>query len=189
MKPIIVHSMGRCGSRSIYQTLRHNGFDVRHCHYLTQRRREADKVGHAIIQLHEMDVYTIVPVRDPIARNLSAYFHNYAEHCVYDFVHLFPPGKYQEWFDAEVLGYWGVDVFGEPLVNGWRIFGSLLVIRMEDFDKFPEAFKALTGHAAPQLERDGVTRGDEYERVKALDIPQEYTEAIQKTQYYQQFYT
>ena len=188
MKPIIVHSMGRCGSRTIYNTLRHNGIQARHCHYLTQLKRAGDVAADNIIKALGMDVFVIVPIREPLSRNLSAYYHNYRDYNVNEFVKELPPSIYQDWFDAEIYGYWGVDVYRQELVNGWNIYGNMLVIRSENFSQFGEAFKALTGQDAPQLVSDGVTGGQAYQRIKEMQIPQAYVDALKDTQYYKHFY-
>ena len=60
-----------------------------------------------------------------------------------------------------------------------------MVIRLEDFDKWGVAFKALTGKEAPRLKRNNDTQHASY---KSFNAPDDYEIAIRNTKYYRHFY-
>jgi DNA-binding protein Fis len=101
----------------------------------------------------------ITLVREPIGRNLSAYFQNLEiffandydkkrntlnqpilEEVMETYINKFDHDKPMRWFDEEIKGILGIDVFAEPFSvdEGYKIYSNenydLLLIRMESLD-------------------------------------------------------
>lgn len=186
----IVHSMGRVGSRTVYYGLKRAGYRVYHCHYLG--RRQNLKLRQ-LIKRQEVKVISLV--REPVKRNISAYFQNfYHDHKVSmdEFMEQYPHRVPLDWFDNEFKRWWGVDVYAEPFPErGWNVYdGRLLVMRTKDIDRvWPDAFRELTGRQAPPLRRENVRKVDEYKRfLREETIPEGYIEMMHNSKYYRHFY-
>ncbi len=202
MKPVIcIHQIGKVGSTSVLQTLNHflPGEKIHQTHGLSERRmldsiiRWLDRSrrspgfkpspnllssievsGYLHGGLEQRDWYLLSLVRDPIGRNVSAFFQNL--HLVW--VHRLPaaareicsrllrkksgpvPGEDEihevaralvalfherysrqfldRWFDDEMCGVFGIDVFAEPFApdRGYQLYQNkrvrLLLLRIED---------------------------------------------------------
>ncbi len=92
-------------------------------------------------------------------------------------------------------GYWDVDVYaGEFDVDrGWQIYEAqsacILVIRMENFSAWPQAYQALTGEEAPELVHTHKTNESEYRRfLEEETVPDYYNDFITQSKYTQHFY-
>ena len=114
MKPIIVWTMGKVGSRSVTRTLENAGFETLHIHYFEYSKlQEVRKHG----QLKIVNL-----VRDPLARNLSAMFQNidknypaWPTQTGQQLMDRFA-GKYNqaipdEWFEDELHRFTKLDTF------------------------------------------------------------------------------
>ena len=181
-EPVLVHTMGKVGSHTIASSLLgHVRNPVLHLHFLSdqlerRRRRQAawgpvpDHFDRGILLRRQMRRYpdrrlkVITAVRDPIAVQASALFHNsWHNPAILDkngridvskavahfrdkvgqpqaFNYIF------QWFDLELRGVFGIDVFRMPFprdikvarFSGYR--ADALVLRLEDLSEFgPEA--------------------------------------------------
>jgi hypothetical protein len=128
--------MGKVGSRSVQRDLINAGIDAGHTHRLDRVKNPTPN-----------DKY-ISPVRDPVARNLSAFFHNitkfdkhYLQYSVKDSQRLvdlliskYPPEICLNWFENKIEPFLGIDVYN-TLFNEYAIYDNkLLVFRIEDYN-------------------------------------------------------
>lgn len=185
----LVHSMGRVGSRSIYYGLLRAGYETYHLHYM----RDNPELWRYVRQ---RGVKVISPIREPVRRNISAFFQNYYHKRplhLRDFLYQYPHEIPLEWFDQEFKKWWGVDVYAEPFgSNGWKVYGKkVLVIRTRDIDmNWPLAFHALSGKDAPKLCRENVRQLDEYLRfLREETIPQSYINMMHNSKFYRHFFS
>lgn len=188
----IIHSMGKTGTTSIKESFTQAHIPFLYAHYLN---------GPFIpekLMLDDDFYYVICPIREPIRRNISAYFENYYQQgkaTMSDFIHNYPHHVPLLWFDREIIGFWGVDVYKEEfdVDRGWQIYKAdrarILVIRMENFSAWPQAYQALTGEEAPKLVHTHKTDETEYRRfLKEEIVPEYYENFITQSKYAQHFY-
>lgn len=195
--PVLILQMGKVGSRTVVESLRTSriGRPVYHVHRLSdrgldwkRRRRtpERPRPGRnywASLYLRRRiesaapgtrwDVVTLV--RDPIARNVSAFFHaidrwypefrregvgdvgaREVERLAGVFLERYPHSFPGDWFRDELETFFGVDVFarGFPTSAGYAVYrdlGSLnlLILRTEDLDQCLESAMAAWLKAVP----------------------------------------
>ena len=217
--PILVYQMGKVGSRSIVDSLKAMKLDraVYHVHFLNKENiQKADHMMHAIygsrynvnswclyesrfvikhhLQEPKNKLKIISLVREPIARNLSSFFHN-IDKFIPKCATLYEKGgidikeitqyylqKFHEhdfpltWFDEEMKAVFGIDVFSEnvSLLQDRRVFVydrddlELLVIRTEDIDAVAqEALQQFLQIKDFRLKRANVSSEKNYNHVYA----------------------
>jgi hypothetical protein len=166
---IVVHSVGKVGSSSLKRNLEQAGFAVYHTHFLHQptidtvikrasdagkslpRHLQATQEVRGLLQTGEPLLF-ISAVRDPLARNISAFFENLAymfpgedvaglplPRLIQTFVDEYPHAHFIEWFQQELVEALGFDLYssrfrlGHP--NTYRSgTHRLLMVRSEDSD-------------------------------------------------------
>lgn len=156
------------------------GYRVRHRHILAShhlRRR---------LPTPEAPWDVIVPIREPVARNVAAFFQTGARfgHTLDDpeqAVQEMVAGRHwrmsDTWFDTEVRDTIGVDGLAHPFDRdrGWTVVETpavrLLVLRHEDLGAAPAALSAFLGVEIPALVRANVGAekpyAEAYERFRA----------------------
>ena len=143
--PILVYQMGKVGSSSIYQSLKKYGcHPVFHVHRINPKNIEAvsrdhlrrsgrskdERLGvflYERIFLRKVPVNIITLVRDPIARNISAFFQNFEmfvgrqshdwadmDDLISRFLAEYNHDVPLKWFDDELQAVSGVDVYNYP---------------------------------------------------------------------------
>jgi hypothetical protein len=191
--PIIVHQMGKVGSKTVELSLRKayealgiqvpiyhthilNGFERVRGYVLKEKNRQ-DSAGHFATLDHGESVRKLIDenpaqhwniislVRDPIARNVSAFFESLPEYIpdwheryaqgtltAYEVQALFlkSHAAYEKpdfWFDSQVksIPAFGIDVYATPFPHnvGYKIYpgeaqASLLLIRLENLKECSE---------------------------------------------------
>ena len=181
--PIIVYQMGKVGSQSIIKTLETLNLSrpIYHVHRITLDGLEyieerAENMGRLypgknywsgqylrqkLKNRSSVDSWDIISmIRDPVARNLSAFFHglNYwypeaqEEYDQLDdqvlftnirqvFLNKFPHDRPITWFNSEIRSIFGIDIFSGhfPKEKRYKIYDGeqdrLLLIRLEDFNR------------------------------------------------------
>jgi hypothetical protein len=162
---IFVLSMGRCGSRSIVFPLRAANQYAGDIHSLepghkldgfkTTPEEDAD-TANAVSTLEGV-TRVLVPIREPIARCLSSFFHHYREYPNSRVVDL---GRALEWFEQhypfdwtldwverEIEGHLGVPVYAAP-----RVSGTHVRLEYNEFDVLI-VLQSVISHALPNLLR------------------------------------
>ena len=193
---IIVHQMGKVGSTSIFRSLKSVFPDkaVCHTHFLNPKRLE-DKLRLVRLKKQPIQPYLIMSqelrkvidddlkdkkwkiitiVREPIARNISAFFENLyvkesslyvtnfakkyksgsltIEPMIEKFIRDYPHEIPLKWLDWEIKNVFKIDVFltDFPKSKGYQIIQNgevdLLVLKLENIKEcITEAFKEFLG--------------------------------------------
>lgn len=127
--PVLIYQYGKVGSSSLYDSLEPMwpGVVV-HAHSLTERENEPAEIALARDVLREKKerVFIISAVREPIGRNISAFFQNFERETgipenrshtvpihrlISTFLHSFPHELPLTWFDQHLKGPTGIDIF------------------------------------------------------------------------------
>jgi hypothetical protein len=191
-KPIFVYQMGKVGSKTVVKTLNalRMNHPIYHVHRLTDegieitKRRDLAKhraypgkhywmsklLRDQLDKISNEDGSLIITLtREPVARNLSAFFHSIKYWCpnietklegtnkldLFEWVaNTFLEKYYHDdpliWFDNELQPVFGLDVYSEqfPHSEGYQIIHEnnikLLIIRLEDLDRcYRKAFSSF----------------------------------------------
>ncbi|MDJ0578269.1 MAG: putative capsular polysaccharide synthesis family protein [Xenococcaceae cyanobacterium MO_234.B1] len=153
--PVLVYQMGKVGSSSIYRSLlKQYAGVVLHSHSFSLNH-EAPKIRRlfhwAIVNARPLKVISLT--REPIGRNVSAFFQNFervtgvpyaeANFSIKELKAIFLSNYKHEiplkWFDNNILANFGIDVFSTPFPeNGISTYSNnnieLLVMRLEISD-------------------------------------------------------
>ena len=148
-RPVLLYQMGKVGSTSVHRSLEESADVIAlHVHRLSAAGiAAAERTGNDpsisrghIIRRHIVDRGRRAPVvslvRDPIARNLSAYFHRLdvywpqwrgwqqipREAILQSFLDTYPHQIPLTWFDRELHDVIGIDVYAQPF-DAERGFG------------------------------------------------------------------
>lgn len=213
--PIIVFQMGKVGSTAVVEGLKaHAPNDVFHIHRMNPDRRaprgrgelrDKEYLGSALFHhvfVQKRKALVVMIVRDPIARNLSAYFHHDAtEPTVEGFVNGYNHGVPEKWFDYQMLPATGIDVFNYPFDHerGWMVIEHpqwpVLVLRAETPDDTRAAALAeFTGFPITTLpaKNTAADRGysDAYTDFKRhLELPEAFVDRLLSMRYVRHFYS
>jgi hypothetical protein len=204
-KRILVHSMGKCGSQSVFLSLKNAGYPTLHCHYLVDVFRRADRdVLDALRQIGDAPLHIISLTREPMARNVSGWFANRYKGGPakpIDVMEHYPHHVPLVWFDREMRGKWGLDIYKLGFIKrqGWQIYDCpphrVLIIRLENLnDVWDTAFSKFTGEPAPDMIRAGQSKkrhfGSEYTRFRGFaQFPRYFLRYLYESRYMKTFYT
>lgn len=223
--------MGKVGSSTIYRNLRAQlSLPVFHTHTLNRRRldvmmsREPDPARReirfngplsALEHLNGADragepVRVITGVREPVGRNISAYFENLGpksswsvQQLMDDFLQNYHHNTPLEWFDLELREVFDVDVYAEPFdtARGWNVLETdgveVLIIRMENLNQVLKEDVIQDFLGMPDVRFDGSFNraedkpyADVYGRFrKTIDLPDDYLAAMLDSSYCRHFYS
>ncbi len=147
--PVIVWTMGKVGSLSVYHAIRAAKIRALHPHYCDAEslRQLGEKFGHdlplikhgedAIAVLEqatlENPALIVTMVRTPIERNISSYFHNREfidfssedlNEKVRHFIETYSHHVVLRWLDLNLKKVLGLDVYAEPFdkEKGFRVY-------------------------------------------------------------------
>jgi hypothetical protein len=232
--PTIVYQMGKVGSRSVTDSLIENGlYPVAHIHRMNPANIESVKAEYRkhkqkprneriglwcyknISRNIRQRAKIITLVREPISRNISAFFQNYQRFTGHKYgqsnfqtdqlIKMFVSEYRHEvpliWFDNEIKQTLGVDVYehefpkerGHMEIRKGRI--ELLVIKTEISDSSKEAaiakFLDLENF---ELKRSNIGNqkyyADAYQKFKnEICLPQSYIDQMLTSKYTQHFYS
>lgn len=233
-KKILVYHMGKVGSTSIFESLVSAGVtNINHMNRMNpeniervrreHRERglpvpEGDEEGLRVygdIRATSYDISCISPVRDPIRRNLSAFFFSYERFTGQKYeednldidrlLHCFL-GEYSHdvpltWFDIEMKQTLGVDVYQHPFSKetgfetivrrGCRVL--LLKCDLPDAEK-ESAIKEFLGLSAFSLQNENVGADKAYAEtykqfLKTITLPAAYLDRMCNSKYTRHFYS
>lgn len=136
-RPILVYTVGKTGSMSLYRSLLAAGAPGLHLHYARfdhQRLRPRTLFRYLVVQGGPCDVVTMI--RDPFARNISSFIETlprylsrselkslrHGEELVEPFLTRFDHLEICHWFDRELRRTTGLDVFAAAATGPgvWR---------------------------------------------------------------------
>jgi len=238
--PILIYQMGKVGSSSIYKSLKQTNFKnhVYHLHLLNNldaiekfiletrpnpsESLNAIKIGKELRNKFlsgEFDNLNIITlVRDPIARNISAFFENINE-VIPDFNEKLENGQVEinylksafldnydhnaplQWFDTQLRDVFNFDIFNYEFhfERGYSIYQGekfkLLVIRLEDLNNcIQTAIREFLGIKNFKLTKSNVGQekitGKIYKNfINNIIFPSDYLDKMYCSKYATHFYT
>jgi hypothetical protein len=246
---ILVHQMGKVGSSTVIQSLEDLNLrtPIFHTHILNPQRlnqkitwkiknsggrlseKELLKNGHLNASKYLIDTLQkesknrrwkiITLVREPIGRNISAFFQNiniYYENFIEKYNEGSISGKEIEekffnecphnlplsWLDKEIKDVFGIDIYQEsfPLSEGYKIYSKgnefeLMIIRMEDLNRcHKDAFQQFLGIENFSLSKKNIASDKIYSEIyssflSTLSIPNWYIEQMYSSKYSKHFYS
>ncbi|WP_371017771.1 putative capsular polysaccharide synthesis family protein [Pseudalkalibacillus sp. JSM 102089] len=232
-KILLVYTMGKVGSSSIVNSIRQTGMLEVQPHSLTFNKRGTyfvipprdwkgktrdviktlllkAKVASWKIITRNKKIKVISIVREPISRNLSAFFEQ-AQYVSSDFLNksndeieqLF--WKYANhnaplvWFDKEINKVFGIDVYQTPLNDSnYSIIKhknvELLILRLENLAEYERVIGEFLDVKEFSLNNANVGSNKEYsakynEIKKSIEIPENYLNQMYESKYMQHFYS
>lgn len=215
-RPVLVYQMGKVGSTSVRSSLAatypglsvntHDFFAGHHNWMVRRLYRAVTEEGAPL------DVITLI--REPVGRNISAFFENYerdtgvsfrkSDFTVVQLRDLFlanyPHDLPLEWFENHVERNFGIDVYASPFPErGYATYERgpvrLLVVRAEIPDAVKEeAIREFLDLQAFQLVRANVgdekIYADQYKAFKReVRLPAEYLDRMCTSRYFNHFYS
>jgi hypothetical protein len=240
----MIYQMAKVGSRSVlfslelaYRRHRLPNVPIHHVHNLANldvHDRRANRRGNAediqIVQEYrhlrqEFDQdparhwNVISLVRDPVARNVGAFFHKLDQYVpdwkkrwgegalsMDEVIQLFIGANEihqtaNKWFDVEFKSVLGIDVYAVPFEKevGYQVYANkprvdLLLIRLEDLNRVAEPVmeKFLGFHdfkLYPSNIGDEKDYAEVYRAFKSTPLPPAYVEATYQTRFARHFYS
>lgn len=232
-EPVLVYQMGKVASLSIYHSLKAtNGVNVFHVHRLNPdniERVKREYTARGVPVLDEgigLDLYerlirpghparVISLFRDPISRNISAYFQNLAvfekggkahkrlatAELIDNFLQKYNHDVPLTWFDIEMKNTLGIDVYAHafPRELGYMTLSSgpydLLLMRYDLDDQLKCAlikdFLGLDDFSLVRVNTgDNKEYADSYRAlIERIRIPRVYAQRMLQSRYARHFYT
>ena len=232
-KPIIIYQMGKVGSTSVYDSIWKTGLPVYHFHKLNvkaiakieqnhiKQGREIpkhfkkSKKAYFKFVNNQTPLFIISAVRDPIARNISAFFQNFQYYIGPDrniekqnisyltevFLEKYNHCNALNWFDNEMKGVFGVDVFDFefPKDKGYQLIQekqlSILLFKIEINDAVKEELiKEFLDLKKFKLIKANVGENKEYSNVykkykNEVILPESYIDMMLNSKYVKHFYS
>jgi hypothetical protein len=233
-EPILVYQMAKVGSSAIVDSIEASGRAVFHVHrmraeHLAELRETRRQLGWTVPPIPPHDTLglrlnevvferrrpkVITLVREPIGRNLSAYF----EHLDFiwqtpdahaklssaelhrGFLERYTHNEPLTWFDDELRPVCGIDVYERPFpesghltITGERC--DLLVLKSEvDNEAKRQVVAAFLGHDVPRLmpvnRTTDKSKGAAYAQfVRSIVLPDAYVDGMLNSRYCRQWYT
>lgn len=233
---VLIYQMGKVGSSSIYASLRGMGIPgVYHSHRMnpdniSRIRAEHRRLGipappgdalglrlYRKVICSQAHVRVICPVRDPISRNMSAFFQNqlryWGEHLrttwedrevaplIEQFLNEYDHDVPLTWMDLELKQTLGIDVYAHPFPRETGILEiesgvrRLLLFKCEIDDKAKEdALRRFIDLPSFVLRNQNVSRSKRYAETyaafrSAVHLPPAYIERICESRFTKHFYT
>jgi len=202
-RPVLIYQFGKVGSTSLYYSLQRLNREVYHIHILEagrlanaiKRLKDAGKeipphlaasfYLHKYLRNRKWDIVSVV--RDPVARNVSAFFQNIdtysptyrdrelstdpeemVERMIREFFDHFNHDSIFHWFDIEMKGAFGFDIFSHPFdrSNGYGIYEwdghRLLVLQFERLSQLTDVIRDFLGLPQFVLSRENVGDARDY---------------------------
>jgi hypothetical protein len=230
---LLIYQMGKVGSKAIEDSISAPSINmpIFHVHVLSDRgirggelykksmmRNDYEYIRNIVLQKevlsrkHKLKVISLV--REPVARNISAFFQNsvlwdtqYNEasedssEIIEEFLAKFDHEKPLIWLDQEINDMLGIDVYAEPfpISCGYHIYSNenieLLLIRQESlnccFEGALKEFLALEGAQLMDSNRaESKSYAGLYKSFKEnLDIPNNYLDHMYSSKYAKHFYS
>jgi hypothetical protein len=210
--PVVVYQPGKVGSQAIAKTLNDMGKKVYHAHYIYNIAGEYSSAANYKLKktLSELNqpLQIVTPIREPIARNLSAYFWSLPKDAKYtpdiykhQFINNYQHEWLLNWFDHEFNNLFEMDIY-ELAFNqhrGYSIYEgmwnkqplSILIVQQE---KLMFNFKEILVRffhtdAYPVVPRVNETKQWFYKDFKCwLKLPEDFLEKIYTSKYARHFY-
>ncbi len=238
-EPILIYQMGKVGSRTVYRSLKALGLGVPvyHCHLLN----DLDKIEDAIIKSRANPKETLAEirngrklrsqifegkykkwnlislVRDPIKRNISAFFQNITEvipdvyekynnnsisidEIINSFIHEYDHNAPLYWFDSQLKDVFDIDVFASefPKAAGYEVYDGekvrLLLMRLENLTAcVQDAIEVFFGIQDFKLINVNIGNQKKYNKIyrdflENANLPANYIDLMYDSKFCKHFY-
>lgn len=232
--PVFIYQMGKVASSSIYFSLKKiMGDNIFHVHYLNPEnidslQKEYIKSGNTAQNLYDglylynrffkdkkKSLKIISIVREPISRNISAFFQNLSYysrvHSSYDFddvqqmmacfLDTYSHNVPLDWFDAEFKSITGIDIYSYPFPKeqGYVVINSdpyqILILKHDLSDnKKSDCISKFLELESFQISRvneaTSKTYFDEYKYfTDSISLPENYIQKMLSSKYSKHFYS
>jgi hypothetical protein len=229
--PVLIYQVGKVGSSSVYSSLKRRRIACVHVHRIdpenigklaAERMRSGlpvkdERLGLAIhhrLRHGAEKVRIITMVREPLSRNISAFFENLTDfyggspldsisvdEAVRRFLGEYPHHVPLEWFDLEFARVTGISVFDHPFPHEqqWSVIKEgrfeILVIRVEAPDPVKKAaLEQFLGIDNLEMVRANEGGGKNYATLyddfrKRIRIPASYVDEMLDSRYARHFYS
>jgi len=215
--PILIYQMGKVGSSSIYWPLKkvYPGAVIHIHNFRSDHPAEEVRILYKYLKENPAaEVKIISLVRDPIARNISAFFQNFKRFvgCRAEdykgstlelqntFIDTYQHRIPHEWFDNRLLRDFNIDVFNKAFPEkGYQVYKnaniSVLVIRQylpnATKEKIVREFTTSQSFSMTQVKNQASDKlyAELYQTFKSLPLPLDYVKQQFSTKYAQHFFS
>lgn len=232
--PVLVYQMGKVASTSIYVSLKEStDLDVFHAHRLNPENIARVREEHLqrgdvppddtrglylykrLIKPRRKSIRIITLIREPVGRNISAFFQNLesfermkgahsaleVEELVRDFIHKYNHDVPLTWFDEELRAATGIDVYQHPFPHekGYQRIDEppfhVLIMRhdLDDGEKSARIAEFL-GLDSFHITRVNISADKEYAEtyqafLASIQLPEDYVDRMLSSRYARHFYS
>lgn len=214
LTPTYIFQMGKVGSMSLQSTLsRYLKGEVIHAHYYGKMKTRHQRLLKVRKNLH-LPINVICPVREPISRNVSAFFQNFKKDTGLEFskhewevaellslfLNNFCHNTCLEWFDRHFRSTFDIDVFAEPfpIERKWNIYRKSSIralIYRSDLDKKDqlEIISRFLGIEISTWKYDNISEKKEYSQIYQdfcllAKLPDTYIKLMNDSSFCQHFW-
>lgn len=234
--PVLIYQMGKVGSDSLYHSLKRiRAMNVTSIHRMNSRNIESvnrrfknkgsavfgevyDGMGESVFKhiiKHKKPVKIITLVREPISRNISAYFHNMdlieetasahelldLDRVVDGFLTKYDHDIPLQWFDVEMKNTLGIDVYQYEFhkERGYKVIQKggyeVLLLRHDLNDELKSSLVSdFLDIDKFTIERTNVASEKQYAEkyrgfIKKISLPDEYIDKMLCSKYAKHFYS
>ena len=213
--PIYLFQMGKVGSVSLQSTLAAQvNNHIVHAHDYSEMA-PADKYALESRRRANLPVSVITPVREPLSRNVSAFFQNFKRDTGFEvadrqwdvdevrelFLRRYPHQVCLDWFDCQFRPTFGIDVYAQvfPRQQKWATYqtGSIRVLVYRCDLGLSEQLAVLSGFLGRKIDRwvlanradDKDYAGLYREFTEAAGFPEAYISRMCGSQYCRHFWS
>lgn len=198
---IFVYQMGKVGSSAVVASLRYAGVkeNIYYAHWLHHGFPEAEfavinpKLAKRVKEGKGLDVITMV--REPVARNLSAFYATSKDPTKENFINNYNIYYPDEWIKNELYTL-GIDIYSYPFNynKGYKIYKGarhrILAIRLEDANRvFEESIRKFLGIQGCSFLTKNKQQDKKYKRLKKESFSEKFLRRNYNLEYAQYFYT
>lgn len=212
---IYIYQMGKVGSKTLKTTLdNHFKSDVIHFHRL-YKLKDAIKRQLMLQRDFMMPVYIISPIREPVSRNVSAFFQNFSRETGLNIeTEAFNADRFKtlflennkhiepiEWFEQELLSTFGINVYQQPFSpeTAYRVYKKRninVLVYQSELDKNKQ-LEILSRFLNKQIDEflmtnvsDKKSYSDAYNAfLESVQLPEEYCRDMLNSAYARHFYS
>lgn len=219
---IIIYQMGKVASQALQRAFLEHDYKVQHIHWMLDDTGEFPGIRPHIVEKiknQEQQFKIITTVREPVARNISAFFQQVAKYCQQNnmdytkataeelhelFLKVYDIHWPDEWFKREMLPVLNFNAFANNFDHdkGYTIypdrFHPIMIIRVENINEVLEkAIKEFLDidNIKMVYYNVGIKKNINkflnpiYEKFLTLKLPDEFINKNYELQYAKHFYT
>jgi hypothetical protein len=217
---ILVYQMGKVGSVSFQVALKEKDLTAIHAHWMKEDGEYPTSKPYLVEQIKKGvrdDWKVITPIREPVARNVSAFFqsiekyypaykeYKYKEAVLESFLNNYNHKWPDMWFEQELMDVFEFDPFLVPFNHkkGYNIYevkhGKILIIRLEDAERvIAKSVGRLVKKYGMKMARSNMLRvrhngtrvGKIYQEfMENAQLPEDFLDEVYSMKYAQHFYS